>query len=287
MILITGATGTNGSEIIKQLVAQGASVRALVRNPAKATTLEQLGVEVVQGDFNELESLVKALDGVEKALMLPPIAENAVELQRNFIEAAKKTKTQHIVKFSGMGASPDAPIALGRSHGIAEKLLEESGIAYTHLRPTAFMQNTLGLAPTIISEGVFYQPAGDGKISHVDVRDIAAVAVKVLTEDGHTGKAYDITGPEALSFDEVAAKIAAVIGKPVKYVNIPVENFKQALLNWGQPEWSANAIAELYEQVYQKGWASTVTETIATVAKKNPTTFAQFVQDYRQVFLGS
>ncbi len=286
MILITGATATSGSEIVKQLVAKTVAVRALVRNPEKAKWLLELGVEIVQGDFNDPDKLKTALKGVEKALMLPPIDPNAVDWQSNFIEAAKSSKTKHVVKFSGMGANPDSPITLGRMHGQAEKLLEASGLAFTHLRPNNFMQNCLGFQSTIASQGAFYQPAGNGKIAHVDVRDIAAVAVKVLTEPGHEGKAYDITGPEALDFHQVGSKISAAIAKPVQYVNVSPEQFKQSLMNWGQSEWVADAVNELYQQVYQKGYAATVTDSVSKIARKQPISFDQFVQDHLAILGG-
>lgn len=284
MILITGATGTNGSEITKQLLAQGSKVRILVRDSQKAASLQSLGAEIVEGSFSDIDSLKNALNGVEKAFMLSPLAAEMVQFQENFIEAAKTQNIQHLVKFSGMGASVEAPIEIARLHGQAEEMVEASGIPFTHLRPTSFMQNTLALAGSIKSQGAFYQPAGEAKISHVDVRDIASVAVKVLTEEGHLGKAYDITGPEPLSFDEIAQKISAVIGKPVKYISVSGDDFKQSLIGFGASEWLATVVTELYEGVYQKGWASGVTDSIKTVAKKEPITFDKFVEDYRQVF---
>jgi len=284
MILITGATGTNGSEITKQLLAQGQKVRILVRNSQKANDLISLGAEAVEGDFSNRDRLQEALNGIEKALMLPPLVPEMVEFQNNFVEAAKTQNLQHLVKFSGMGASVEAPIEIGRLHGQGEQLVEQSGIPFTYLRPTSFMQNTLAFAGTIKSEGVFYQPAGEAKISHVDARDIAAVAVKILTEEGHFGKAYEITGPDPLSFDEIAQKISAVVGKPVQYIDVSSEAFKESLMSWGQPEWLAQVVTELYEKVYKKGWASSVTDTIKNVAQKDPISFDQFVHDYRQVF---
>jgi uncharacterized protein YbjT (DUF2867 family) len=286
MILVTGATGTNGREIVKQLSAKGAQVRTLVRNSSKAADLKKLGVEIVEGDFDKPETLDAALKGVEKALMLPPTDLRAVELQRNFIEAAKRAGTKHIVKFSAMGADPDSPMRIGRWHGETEKLLEASGIPFTHLRPNSFMQNMLSSAPTIASQGVFYQPGGDAPVSHVDVRDIVAVAVKTLTEEGHTGKIYTITGTEALTFDQVAEKLSAVIGKPVKYVNVSPEDFKKSLMNWGQPDWLADTLNELYE-MYRNGWGDEVTDVVSTVAKKQPISFDQFFQDHIQAFTGS
>lgn len=286
MILITGATGTNGREIVKQLSDTSTQVRALVRNSYKVADLKKLGVEIVEGDFDKPETLDNALKGVDKALMLPPNDLRAVELQRNFIEAAKRAGTKHIVKFSAMGADPDSPMRIGRWHGETEKLLEVSGIPFTHLRPNSFMQNMLGFAPTVANQGVFYQPGGNASVSHVDVRDIAAVAVKTLTEEGHTGKIYTITGTEALTFDQVAEKLSAVIGKPVKYVNVSPEEFKQSLMNWGQPDWLADTLNELY-QMYRNGWGDEVTDEISRVAKKQPITLDQFFQDHIQVFTGS
>jgi uncharacterized protein YbjT (DUF2867 family) len=283
MILITGANGTNGREIIKQFAEKGIRVKAMVRNAAKADDIRALGAEVVEGDFAVPESLDAALVGVEKALMLPAIVPNAVELQRNFIEAAQRANTQLIVKFSAIGADPKSPMRLGRWHGDAEKLMEVSGIPFVHLRPNGFMQNFLGFGSLIANQGLFTQPGGDARISHVDVRDIAAVIVRVLTEDSHIGKTYTITGSEALSFDQVAEKISQVIGKPVKYVNISPEEFKQSLLNWGQPDWLADTFNEMFE-LYRTGWGAEISDVIETVAQKRPISFEEFVQDHIQAF---
>lgn len=285
MILVTGATGTNGTEIVKLLSAAGAQVRALVRNRAKAAAIEGPGVEIVEGDFDKPETLEAALQGVEKALLLTPIALNMVELHKNFIEAAKRVGTKHIVKFSAFGADPNSPIMLGKWHGESEKLLEESGIAYTHLQPNGFMQNLLAFGQSIATQGTFFQPAADAKISNVDTRDISAVAAQVLLEEGHEGKTYLITGPEALTFYEVADKLSAVVGKKVTYVDVSPEDFKTSLLAWGQPEWLADALNELYG-IYRAGYGAVVTNVVAEVGKKEPITFDQFARDYAQVFKG-
>lgn len=258
MFLVTGATGTNGSEIVKQLSAVGVKVRALVRNLAKAEAIAQPGVEIVEGDFSQPETLKTALQGVEKALLLPPFDSRMVEWQSNFIEAAKHSGIKHIVKFSALGADQNSPVSLLKWHGQGEKQIEESGISFTHLRPNGFMQNFLTLAPSITTQGVFYQPADNAKISHVDVRDIVAVAVKSLTEDGHEGKVYTITGPQALTFDEIALQLTALIGKQVKYINVSPTDFQRTLLDFGQPEWLINALTELFE-FYRSGQGSIVT----------------------------
>ncbi|MGC1308560.1 MAG: SDR family oxidoreductase [Phormidesmis sp.] len=284
MILITGATGTNGQEVIKQLAAKGITVRALVRSLEKGEALKEYDVELVEGDFSDPASLEAALQGVDKALMLPPIAPDAVELQHNFIEAAKKAGTRYIVKFSAIGAAPDSPMRLGRWHGDAEQLLTDSGIAYCTLRPNGFMQNFLAFGQSIANQGVFAQPGGQSSISHIDVRDIAAAIVETLLDDTvHAGKTYTLTGPESLSFDQVAEIFSTVLGRPVKYIAQTPEEFKGNMVAWGQPEWLADTFNEMFA-LYRTGWGAEVTEDFTTITGRQPHTFEQFVQDNRQAF---
>jgi uncharacterized protein YbjT (DUF2867 family) len=287
VILVSGATGTNGREVVRLLSNSGVSVRALVRDRVKAEPLAQLpGVEIVEGDFDNPASLEAALQGIQKAFMLPPFVNNMVALQHNFIEAAKKAGVQHVVKLSAFGADVNSPIMLGRWHGESEKELEASGMAYTHLQPNGFMQNMLGLAQGIIYQGSFMQPAADAKISNVDARDIAAVAAAVLKDEGHDGKTYVITGPEALSFYEVADLFTKILGKTVTYVDVTPEDFKASLLQWGTPEWLADALNELFG-IYRAGYGAVVTTVTQDVAKKAPITFEQFIQDHKSAFEGS
>ena len=189
----------------------------------------------------------------------------------------------HVVKLSVNGADVNSPVRVARWHGEGEKELEASGIPFTHLRPNAFMQNLLGLAPTIVSQGEFYQPAADGKVSHIDVRDIAAVAAKALTENGHQGKTYVITGPEALSYDDVARKLSTALGRPVKYVNITPEDFKKSLLGWGIPEFMADGLNEFFAAI-RAGYCAVVTNTVEEVAQRKPISFDDFVHDFAEAF---
>lgn len=287
MILVSGATGTNGSEIVRLLSAAGVPVRALVRNKAKATAIADLpGVELVEGDFDNPASLEAALAGIDKAFMLPPFVNNMVELQHNFIEAAKRAGTKHIVKLSAFGADVNSSIMLGKWHGQSEKELEASGMAYTHLQPNGFWQNMLAFGQSIATDGKFYLPSSDAKISNVDARDIAAVAAAVLKEDGHAGKTYLITGPEALSYYEVADQLSELLGKPVTYVDVSPADYKATLVQWGVPEWMADALNELFD-IYRMGYGAVVTDVVATVAKKEPITFKKFAQDHLAVFQGA
>jgi uncharacterized protein YbjT (DUF2867 family) len=284
MILITGATGTNGQEVIKQLAAKGISVRALVRNIEKGESLKAFNVELVEGDFSDPASLANALQGVDKALMLPPIAPNAVELQHNFIEAAKKAGVSYIVKFSAIGADPNSPMRLGRWHGDAEQLLAESGIAYCTLRPNGFMQNFLAFGGLIANQNLFAQPGGQSAISHIDVRDICAAIVQTLLDDtAHAGKAYTLTGPDSLSFDQVAAIFSNILGRSISYVDQAPEEFKANMLAWGQPEWLADTFNEMFA-LYRTGWGAEVTPDFTIITGREPRSFEQFVKDNRSVF---
>src|SRR5438067_3203631 len=287
MILVSGATGTAGKELVLQLANLGSPVKALVRDMAKAAPFRGKCVHVEVGDFNEPASLEEAFKTVDRALLLPANNANQVEQERTFIDAAKRAGVQHIVKFSALGANdPNSGSRIIRWHAEAEDYLEASGLAWTHLRPGMFMQNLLGSAASIAGESALYAPLGDMRVALVDVRDIAAVALKALTERGHEGKAYTITGPEALTYSEVAEKLTAALGKPVRYVDVPPEQFKQALLNAGMPDWYADALLEIFEHV-AKPLGSEVTNVVAEIAKKTPITFDQFARDYIAAFSGN
>lgn len=284
MILVTGATGNNGSEIVRQLSAAGVRAKALVRNRAKAAALALPGIELVEGDFTNVDSLVAALQGVEKALLLTPYAENQVEMQSNFIDAARRAGVKHIVKFSVMGADADSPCHIFKQHGQIEQILAASGLAWTNLRPNSFMQNFLEYAGTI-AQGAIYAAMNDQPISFVDIRDIAAVAVKVLTGSGHEGNSYVITGPEGLSHQQAAEKIGAAIGKRVTFVPVTPEQASATLLGWGLPQWMVTGIDQLYA-LYRQGAGAPVTDTVARIAGKAPIPFDQFARDYAQALQG-
>jgi uncharacterized protein YbjT (DUF2867 family) len=283
MILVVGATGTNGTEIVGQLAAAGQSVRALARNPAKASGLTQPGVEVVAGDLDNADSLDKAIAGVDRAFFLASVDPRYVGWFRNFLDAAVRAGTGHVVKFSGMGADPASSSELLRQHGETDELLAHSGLAHTILRPNSFYQNMLWSAQSIKEQGAFYLPMRDASQSLVDVRDIAAVAVKVLTEHGHEGRIYEITGPESLSYHDVAARLSEVLGRTIQYVAVPPAAARQSMLQAGMPEWNVDVLIDLYE-VFASGAASSVTDTVQRVTGKPPIAFDQFARDHAATF---
>jgi uncharacterized protein YbjT (DUF2867 family) len=287
MILVTGSTGTSGREIIGELQRLGATdVRVLVRYPSRASFIREAGFETVGADFDRPETLDAALAGVERALLLTPPSPKTFGQQRDFIEAAKRAGTRHVVKFSAIGADASAPEGFGKWHGQAEDYLKESGLAWTMLQPNFFMQNLLGQARQIASEGRIYQPVGEARASFIDVRDIAAVAARTLLEDGHEGAAYVLTGPEALSYYDVAAKLSAAAGREITYVPVSPEQFRQGALAAGLPEWLVSALERLNENL-AAGRAAVVTDCVRAVGKKEPTAFDQFARDHAQAFKGA
>src|SRR5919198_1537245 len=207
-ILVTGATGTVGIEVVKRLLSakgeRGEGEDMIVKAAARSTndsTFRNLGVQVVQLDYNKPDSLSAALRGVDKLFLLTPFQSNMVDLTSNLLNEAKKAGVKYIVKQSVLGADAEPGITPSRLHRQAEKVIEESGIPFTFLRPNFFMQNFVTFYSHFIkTQGAFYVAAENAKASFVDVRDIAAVAVQVLSasskngESNYTRKAYDITG---------------------------------------------------------------------------------------------
>ncbi|MBV8860045.1 MAG: SDR family oxidoreductase [Acidobacteria bacterium] len=286
MILITGATGTTGREVVAELRRLGArDVRALVRDPARADFIREAGFEAVAGDFEKPETLGPALEGVERALLLTPPTPDTVTHQREFILAAAAAGVRHVVKLSAVGADADAPEGFGKWHGQSENLLKSSGLKWTILRPNFFMQNLLGQAGQIASTGSIFQPVGDARASFIDARDIAAVAARTLTEDGHEGQTYVLTGPEALSYHEVAAKLSEATGRSINYVPISPEQFRAGALGAGLPEWLVSALERLNE-IFAAGHAAGVTDAVRRVGQTEPTPFDQFARDHAAAFKG-
>jgi uncharacterized protein YbjT (DUF2867 family) len=284
MILITGATGNNGRELVRQLVAAGQRVRALVRNPAKAADLKGTNVELAVGDFDQPETLDAALRGVDKAFLLTPVAEHFVEWQSAFIKAAQRAEVKHLVKFSGMGADSGAKVDLLHLHGETDNLLRNSGVPFTILQPNSFHQNILSSADTIRTQRAFYWPLKNAAQSTVDIRDINAVAARVFTSPGHEGKAYVITGPAALTFQQAAEKLSAVLGREIQYVDVPLSAAEDAMRKSGMPEWNVRAVGELLGY-FASGAAATVTDTVPRLLGRPAISFEQFVQDHRAAFL--
>jgi uncharacterized protein YbjT (DUF2867 family) len=214
-VLVTGASGLAGSAVIRKFVRSGHRVRALVRNRANARTLEAFPtVEVVEGDMLRPETLTEALSGVDRVLLISSSNQQMVETQTTFIDAAKNSGVRHIVKFSGLSAADvGSPFIFGSMHAEIESYLEQSALSWTHLRPSQFMTEYLREVPTILAQSALFLPLKDAKLVPVDVADIAKAAYLLLTTPGHEGKTYVMSGPEALSMEEIAEQISPAVGK--------------------------------------------------------------------------
>lgn len=283
MILVTGATGTIGSEVVQQLAAAGQKVRAFVRSTQKAEKLKGPNVELAQGTFEDTDSLKKALQGVDKVFLVSSGPENIEQNEPRVVEEAKKAGVKHLVKLSVIGAEYEPGVALGRLHRAAEKKIEALGMAWTFLRPSAFMSNMFGNAATIKSQGKWYGPYGDGKLGAIDVRDIAAVAVKALTTSGHEGKAYALTGAEPLSQGQMAEKLSQAVGKPIQYVDVPAEAAKDNMLKMGMPPRLVDMLVE-FSGVVRQGMAGAVTQDVEKVLGRKPRTFDDWVKENAAAF---
>lgn len=279
-ILITGATGNIGGEVTKHLLKKQVSLRALVREPAKATKLKEQGVELRSGDFLHPDTLHQALQDIEKAFLVTANDPRQVEMESNFIDAAKRAGVRHVVKLSVLGAG-ELPSTFQQWHRQSEQRLEDSGMAWTHLRPNMLMQNMQWFAQTIAQQGAIYNTVGDVKISHVDARDVAAIAAVCLSESGHENKIYVLTGPEAITFKEVAEKFAKVLKRPVSYVNVAPPDLKAARLANGEPEWYLDAEQQLFA-CWAEGAGTPVTSVIADLTHNAATSFDEFAQYYAQ-----
>jgi uncharacterized protein YbjT (DUF2867 family) len=282
MILITGATGNNGGAIIEALTAAGHTnnVRALVRDldreHVKVEDFKAAGVQVVQGDLRVPASLAAAMDGVECVLVLSPVNPNMVELQANAVTAARGGGVARIVKFSMFGAARDSPVPLARWHREAEELVEASGLAWTHIRPNDLMgYNTNLLLPSITTAGVFHDSLGDARISMVAERDVAEVAVKALTERGLENQTLVLTGPEALSFYDVAAHLSNVLGRNVRYEPVSAEHAAAAMADGGLPQGAIDLVTALRAHE-RTGSNSEVTSTVTDLLGRKATPYAEF-----------
>jgi uncharacterized protein YbjT (DUF2867 family) len=285
MILVTGATGTNGRLVVDGLLRAGRPVRAMVQDPTAAADLQRAGAQLVRGDFDAADTLDAALACVDRALLLSPVDRRLVEREARFVERATKAGLGHLVKLSAIGAHPAASFTFGRQHGLAERLIMDSAVPFTFIQPSFFMQNLLWSAEVIKTRGEFYSSLGSTPASHVDARDIAAVIVATLTEplDRHAGRVHLVTGPAALTFDQIAEVCSRVVGKPVRYVDLTDAQLKAGLVASGQPEWQAAALIEL--NVYaRQGHASVVTDTVARISGRPARTLEQWFQDHAAAY---
>lgn len=292
MILVTGAAGKAGSAVVRELARQGVRARALVRDPRKADALAGLPtIEPVVGDMRRRGELLPALDGVERALLISSPTEQMVDTQISFIDTAEFAGVARVVKLSGKesGDGFDPEVFRGtRWHGQIERYLERSTLAWTHLRPSQFMQNYLpGSITGFDPRGrVLTMPIGESRLAPVDLGDVAKAAVELLARDGYEGRSFAMTGPEALTMTEVADRVSAATGERFRYADVPIGEKLAAMAAAGMP---AHVVELFEEQFVERSRCTTSVVDLSThrAFGIEPRTFARFAEENADSFVGA
>jgi len=273
VILVIGSRSKIGSALVRDLLDRGEQVRVLAR-PGEAADPVAAAAEVVTGDLADEGSLLTAMAGTEKVFLLSSPHPDAVRWHRNAIDAARRTEVQLLVRSSIIGADRESAAEFISSHYASDRYLRDSGLPFVMVRPNMFLQNIPeSTIPSVDASGTFYTDTGDARISMVDTRDVAAVAAVLLTEPGHANAHYDVTGPEALSYADVAAKLTAAMGRKISHVAVSDEPVRQALLGAGLNAWFTDALIGLnqdYRRSGTDGYAAQVTDTVQRLTRRPP-----------------
>lgn len=280
MIAITGATGLLGQHVIENLLqtVPAGQIVAIVRNPAKGASLSRKGISVRQADYNDEASLIRALQGVEKLLLISSseIGQRVTQ-HRNVINAAKSANVKFIAYTSLLHADT-SPLGLHTEHVETEKMLADSGIRYALLRNGWYTENYLASVPAALEHGVFIGAAGEGKIAFAARADYAAAAACVISEDGHAGKVYELAGDEARTLSHLAKELTEQSGKNIVYQNLSQADFVAALKNAGLPD-------ELSEMLADSDVGASVgglfddSHTLSKLIGRPTTTLAESIKD--------
>lgn len=279
MILVTGASGAIPQSAIQALLKANQPVRILARDPKKVT----FNAEIAQGDLTQLETLAAAFRGVSAVFLVTPAGPDMVAMHENALAAAKAAGVKKMVKVSAWGATPEAPVALGRWHGKTDQALRESGMQWVVLQPHGFMQNTLGYAGTIKAQNTIYAPLGTGHVCYIDSRDIGEVAAKVLQSDAWNNRNLELTGPEAFSYAQLAQTFSGILGRQINYVDVPQDAARQAMTGMGMPTWLIDDLLIL-SGFYAANYASTPTKTVEEVLGHKGRDLTQFIQDHAALY---
>lgn len=280
--LVTGATGNTGSALVEILTRRGVPVRVMVRREGDAARFDSARVSVAVADFDDAESLAAALAGVGQVYLVTPSSQKAEAQQVRLAEIAAAAKVARLVVLSQLAADETSPVRFLRYHAAVERQVRELGIGYTFLRPNLYFQGILAFAGSIAADNRFFAPIGEARVSAVDVRDIAAVAAAVLTEPGHEGQTYTITGPAAITHSEIAAALSAALGREITFVDAPPEVFA-ARLRQVLPPWQVDGLLEDYAH-YARGEAAVVDPSVAELTGGPPVDIWQFARDYASAF---
>jgi uncharacterized protein YbjT (DUF2867 family) len=287
-VLLTGATGTVSSALLQNLKSSTLDLRAMVRDISRVPQAHVGATEVVAGDLGDPSSLPAAFEGVHDLWLLVPNGPRTPEHTMNALWAARQAGVERVVRLSVVGAAGHAPARGGRLHAMADRLLQDSDLRWTILRPHWFMQNLFDEASEISARGALSMSMGAGRIGMVDVEDVAAVAAAVIDEasDRHDGKTYTLTGPRSVSLADVASSISAALGQRIEYVPVSGATRRATLLSCGVPSWIADMIIE-WERAYATGWGDFTTTHVREVLGRSPRDVDDFLHESAGAFSAS
>ena len=283
LILVVGATGNTGSGLVPTLLAAGARVRALVHTPAKGDALRLQGAEIVLADLGKPDSLAAAVAGVDRIYMCLFNGPEQVNHGRNLIAAARRSGRPHIVYHAASGSDRSRII---RHITEVESELRASGLPWTIIRPTFYLQNTMMAIPTVASQGAIYLPMKQGRMAMTDVRDIVDVAARLLLDGGHEGKTYTLTTPETFTIAEFAAALGAELGKPVNYVDVPIAAARESMVGMGMDPWVVDGYMELFEG-FADNWGNKTSDDTQEILGRPARGYRQFVADFKGAFVAA
>ena len=281
-VLVTGATGSIGAGVVRELLGRSKDVRAFVRDPGKAAKVLGDGVELAVGDFSDAVSVSRALEDVEDVFLACANDPRQVEHETGVIDAAREAGVHRIVKLSALGAGIGSPVAFWDWHGRLEEHLRTSGVPATVLRPTFNMTNLLGSAEAIRHTGSLFAPADGARVAMIHPGDVAAAAAAALTDD-HDGETYTLTGPEAISFGRVAEELSAVAGRHIEFVPVPDEAARRSMVEQGLPEFVAAQIVAIFGFL-RRGDQDRTTDAVRALTGREPRGFSGFARDHAGLF---
>ena len=281
MILVFGASGKTGSATVDALRARGVAFRAAYRDPAKLAAARRRGVDAVAADYRDAALLDAALAGIERVFLVAPPVPDLLELERAAVAAAVRAGVRHVVKLSAWDV-PRGRYLFTLPHQAVEALLVGSGMEWTFLRPNGFMQQLLASAPMIRDTGTWVFPFG-GASAVIDTRDVGRVAAECLAGSGHQGQAYELSGPEPLTQEQQMATLSQALGREIRYVAPPDEEWRAGALAAGLPEWLVDRLIDL-QRYFRGGEGARVTQEVERLTGSPPTSFHRFAQDYASAF---
>lgn len=284
-ILITGATGGIGSQVVSMLHGAGADVRAMCRRPQQVQDFEGRGIRARLGDLSDPESLTTAMQGIDTLFLLTLARRDQAAFGRNAVRAAERSGVRRVVHLSTGDANPVSDVPWAAAPARTDALLRVSSLGWTLLKPSAFMQNLFDSAP-VIRRGLLPQTTGNGVAGWIDTEDIARVASRVLVEAGHEKREYTLTGPELLSMRDIASTLADTLGHPVRFIDLPAPAFRLLLRLNGVDAWTARGVTNQFAHVVRRGrdHAAELTDAVAALTGRAPRSFEEFTRIHRHRF---